>query len=110
MSHAGPHPFDPLSGPEIELVTQFIKKSHGNVNFHVVTLQEPRKADMKPWLENPQRAARPARVAEVVIIKSDGKVFEGLVNLSGPRIIEWKPVHGEQPIVSLSIRGTMPEC
>ncbi|POR34350.1 Amine oxidase [Tolypocladium paradoxum] len=101
MTNVTPHPFDPLSGPEIELVVNFIKKGHGNVNFHVVSLQEPRKAEMKAWLEDPQRAARPARVAEVVIIEPDGKVFEGLVNVSGPSIIKWKPVHGEQPIITL---------
>jgi hypothetical protein len=96
-----PHPFDPLSSVEIEIAIGIVKKAYGEVNFHVVSLQEPRKAVMTPWLADPQNYPRPPRVADVVVIAAGGKVWEGLVDLSGPSITKWEQVHGAQPIVGL---------
>ncbi|CAM1508166.1 Fc.00g050140.m01.CDS01 [Cosmosporella sp. VM-42] len=96
-----PHPFDPLSGPEIELAIAVVKKAHGNVNFHVVSLQEPRKKEMTAWLADPNGSPRPKRVADVVVIAAAGKVWEGLVDLSAPKITKWEPVHGQQPIITI---------
>lgn len=97
-----PHPFDPLSSVEIEIAIGIVKKAYGEVNFHVVSLQEPRKAVMQAWLANPHHAPRPPRVADIVVIAPGGKLFEGLVDLSGPKITKWEQVHGAQPIVSLN--------
>ncbi|VTT68515.1 unnamed protein product [Fusarium fujikuroi] len=98
-----PHPFDPLSGEEIRLATSIVRKEHGDaVHFHVITLQEPRKAEMVAWLANPSSGARPRRVAEVVIIDPrDGKghVYDGLVDLKSQRITKWERAEGQQPIL-----------
>lgn len=103
MSGSVPHPFDPLSGEEIRLATSIVRKEHGDaVHFHVITLQEPRKAEMVAWLANPSSGARPRRVAEVVIIDPrDGKghVYDGLVDLKSQRITKWERAEGQQPIV-----------
>lgn len=96
-----PHPFDPLTSVEIELAIAIVKRAHGEVNFHVVSLQEPRKAQMTAWLADSQNTPRPARVAEVVVIAAGGKVYEGLVDLDGPKITKWVQVHGAQPIITI---------
>lgn len=96
---SAPHPFDPLSAAEIEAAITTVKKDHGQVNFHVVSLQEPRKAQMTAWLADPEHAPRPPRVAEVVVIASESRVFEGLVDLAALQITKWERKHGVQPIV-----------
>lgn len=95
-----PHPFDPLTLSEIEIAISTVKKAHGEVKFNVVALQEPRKAEMTAWLEAPETAPRPKRIADVVAIAPGGKVYDGLVALDEPKIIEWVEAVGQQPIVS----------
>lgn len=95
-----PHPLDPLSGPEIEIAVSLVKKEHGDVHFHVVSLLEPRKAEMTAWLKDPQRAARPVRIAETVVVSQNGKVFDGFIDLRTQTITKWEQVDAEQPIVS----------
>lgn len=74
---------------------------HGDgLLFHVVTIQEPRKAAMVAWLAAPDSAPRPARVAEVVVIANpEGVVFDGLVDLDAGKITAWEKLTGVQPIV-----------
>ncbi|KAL8347248.1 hypothetical protein RB601_003231 [Gaeumannomyces tritici] len=94
-----PHPFDPLTGDEIATAISLVKKAHGDVHFNVVSLHEPRKAEMTAWLANPNSAPRPARVADVVVIAPDSKVFDGLVDLASGKIVKWEHAEGEQPIL-----------
>ena len=94
-----PHPFDPLSLAEIETAIGIVKKTHGELHFNVVTLHEPRKAEMTAWLATPESAPRPKRIADVVVIAPGGKVYDALVDLAEPRIIKWELLDGEQPIV-----------
>lgn len=95
-----PHPFDPLDFEEIRSAIAVVKKAHGDVFFNVVSLHEPRKAEMTAWLESPKTARRPARIADVVVIAPEGKVYDGLVDLAGGRITKWELLDGLQPIVS----------
>lgn len=97
-----PHPFDPLSAAEIDAAVTLVKKTHGDaLLFHVVTLQEPRKAAMTRWLAAPETAARPARVAEVVVIENpSGTVYDGLVDITAGTFTAWEKLSGVQPIVS----------
>jgi primary-amine oxidase len=97
-----PHPFDPLSLAEIETAITTVKKAHGDVFFNVVSLHEPRKAEMTTWLASPDTAPRPARIADVVVIAPGGKVYDGLVELADPKITKWELMEGVQPIVSAS--------
>lgn len=94
-----PHPFDPLSPREIELAVEIVKKAHGEVRFNVVSLLEPRKAEMTAWLAN-HSSRRPQRVADVVVVGPTGTVYQGLVELETPKITKWARLEGVQPIVS----------
>lgn len=97
---AVPHPFDPLSESEIEAAVRIVKSAHGNdLFFNVVSLHEPRKAEMTAWLANPTAAPRPIRVADAVVIAPGGKVYDGLINLASGVIMKWELLDGLQPIV-----------
>lgn len=99
-----PHPFDPLSLDEIETAITTVKKAHGDVFFNVVSLHEPRKADMTAWLADPEKAPRPTRIADVVVIAPGGKVYDGFVDIKTATITHWEELDGLQPIVSLTRR------
>lgn len=94
-----PHPLDPLSQVEIQSTIDLVKKAHGELFFNVVSLHEPRKAEMTRWLQEPS-APRPARIADVVVIAPGGKVYDGLVDLASGTIIKWVLLDGLQPIVN----------
>lgn len=95
-----PHPFDPLTAAEIQTAVSTVKAAHGDLFFNVVSLHEPRKAEMTKWLEDPSKTAKPARIADVVVINSDGQVYDGFVDLASGSIIKWELLDGLQPIVS----------
>lgn len=99
-----PHPFDPLSLDEIETTITLVKKAYGDVFFNVVSLHEPRKAEMTAWLAEPKKAPRPARVADVVVIAPGGAVYDGLVDIKSGKITHWEQLDGLQPIVSSCLR------
>ncbi|KAJ9165768.1 Amine oxidase [Coniochaeta hoffmannii] len=96
-----PHPFDPLSLEEIQTAVSAVRKAHGDVKFNVVSLHEPRKAEMTAWLEAPDRAPRPARVADIVVVAPGSKVYDGLVDIASAKIIKWEHVEGVQPIITM---------
>ena len=95
-----PHPFDPLSIPEITTAINVIKKAHGEVKFNVVSLHEPRKAEMQAWLEDPASAPRPRRIADIVVIAPGSKVYDGLVDIAAAKVLKWELLDGVQPIVN----------
>jgi primary-amine oxidase len=95
-----PHPLDPLSLEEIQVAITTVKKAHGDVFFNVVSLHEPRKAELQIWLEKPDSTPLPARIADIVVIAPGGKVYDGLVDLQQKTIIKWEHMEGVQPIVS----------
>lgn len=94
------HPLDPLSLDEIQAAIAVVKKAHGDVFFNVVSLHEPRKAEMTAWLADPEKTARPARIADIVVIAPGGTVYDGLVDLKTGTITHWEALDGLQPIVS----------
>ena len=94
-----PHPFDPLSASEIEKTTDIVRKEYGSLFFNAVTVMEPKKADMQPWLANPDHTVRPHRVADVVAIGKGSKVYDGLVDLDEGKILEWNLTEDVQPLV-----------
>ncbi|KAL9106461.1 MAG: hypothetical protein Q9187_008556, partial [Circinaria calcarea] len=89
-----PHPFDPLTAAEIEAAVSIVRKEHGSLYFNAVTLLEPRKAEMLPWLADPDHTNRPHRVADVVAIGKGSKVYDGLVDLEEKKILQWDSVDG----------------
>lgn len=96
-----PHPLDPLSLDEIQVAISTVKKAHGDVFFNVVSLHEPRKAELQAWLEKPDSTPLPARVADIVVIAPGGKVYDGLVDLQQKSIIKWEHMEGVQPIITM---------
>ncbi|KAI0178701.1 copper amine oxidase [Hypoxylon sp. FL1284] len=96
-----PHPFDPLGHDEIQSAINVVKKAHGEVFFNVVSLHEPRKAEMTKWMADPANTPRPSRVADIVVIAPGGKVYDGLVDLAAGKITKWELLDGLQPIITM---------
>ncbi|RYO97145.1 hypothetical protein DL765_011314 [Monosporascus sp. GIB2] len=96
-----PHPFDPLTGDEIRSAITIVKRANGDVSFNVVSLHEPRKAEMKAWLEDPANSPRPSRIADIVVIAREGKVYDGLVDIAEGKITKWELLDGLQPIITM---------
>jgi primary-amine oxidase len=93
-----PHPFDPLSGDEIRTAIDVVKKEYGELNYHAVSLLEPRKKDIVRWQQ--LNAPKPARIAEITAIGYGGAVYDGFVDMDSARITKWEKLEGVQPIVS----------
>lgn len=94
-----PHPFDPLSGAEIENAVKLVRQEHGSLYYNAVTLLEPRKKEMLEWLADPDHTVRPHRVADVVAIGKGSKVYDALVDLDEQKIVSWELMDGVQPLV-----------
>ncbi|KAM0471706.1 hypothetical protein ACHAP7_008971 [Fusarium lateritium] len=95
------HPFDPLTGDEIAVAVEVVRKYHsGKLLFNAVSLYEPRKAEMLKWLEHPSDANKPARIADVTVILPDGMVHDGLVDLKTRKVKKWEKLDGLQPIIT----------
>ena len=131
-----PHPLDPLSASEIDHAVSVIRRHQipkhepNPVFFNAVTLQEPRKKAMLPWVEAEMSDTkgeelakkRPKRVADVVVIIGGGQgVWDGLVDLTDSdgnagdgdawRVLSWDKCEGVQPLVGLQrflILSTVP--
>ena len=91
-----PHPFDPLSPDEISRAAAVVRphfSQQQDVNFRVVTLQEPPKKAMLPFLESPRPQNRPARCARVDVVvettETEEKfaLFELLVDLDQGKVV-----------------------
>lgn len=96
------HPFDPLSTSEIDAAVAIVRETHdGPLKFNTVTLSEPRKTQMMAWLEDPGNSPRPHRAAEVVAITPDGKLYDGIVDLTTNAVVEWNLLKGVQPLVTM---------
>ena len=98
---APPHPFDPLSALEIEVAVSVLRKEHGKLFYNAVTLHEPAKAEMLPWLADPDHSPKPKRVADIVVISTDGKVHDGLVDLGEKKVLKWAHTPGVQPLITM---------
>jgi len=96
-----PHPLDPLSGLEIEAATSLLRKEKGQLYFNAVTLLEPPKAELLPWLTDPDHTTRPARIADVVAITPDGKLMDGHVSLTEQKILSWDHTPEAQPLITM---------
>ncbi|OBR11014.1 Amine oxidase [Colletotrichum higginsianum IMI 349063] len=95
------HPLDPLSSAEIQKAIAVVKAAHGDVFFNVVSLHEPRKAELTGWLASPTTTPLPSRIADVVVIAKGGKVYDGLVDIASGAITKWELMQGVQPIITM---------
>ncbi|KAK2786495.1 Copper amine oxidase [Onygenales sp. PD_12] len=97
-----PHPFDPLSAAEIDAAVAIIRaENNGSLKFNAVTLWEPRKAEMTAWLADPENAPRPHRGADIVAIAPGGKVYDGIVDLTDKKVLQWQHSDGVQPLITM---------
>ncbi|KAF2654252.1 hypothetical protein K491DRAFT_694016 [Lophiostoma macrostomum CBS 122681] len=96
-----PHPFDPLTGTEIEQAVAIVRKEHSGLFFNAVTLWEPRKAEMMAWIQDPKHTPRPHRVADCVCIGRGSKVYDGIVDLTEGKIVNWELTEGVQPLITM---------
>jgi len=96
-----PHPLDPLSSLEIETATSLLRKEKGQLYYNAVTLLEPPKAQLLPWLSDPEHAERPQRIADVVAITPEGKVMDGHVSLTQGKVLSWENTPGVQPLITM---------
>ncbi|KAK5079963.1 peroxisomal copper amine oxidase [Exophiala xenobiotica] len=96
-----PHPLDPLSALEIETATSLLRKEKGQLYYNAVTLFEPPKAQLLPWLSDPDHTERPQRIADVVAITPEGKVMDGHVSLAEAKVLSWENTPGVQPLITM---------
>jgi primary-amine oxidase len=91
-----PHPFDPLTPDEISRAAAIVRPHFGqqqDVNFRVITLQEPPKKDMILFMESSNPKDRPTRHARVdVVVETADKeekfaLFELLVDLDQGKVV-----------------------
>jgi primary-amine oxidase len=93
------HPFDPLSEAEIANAVSIVNAEHAGLFFNTVTVLEPKKKEMMAWLVDPVNTPKPHRIADVVAIGKGSKVYDGLVDLTEGKIIQWELTDGVQPLV-----------
>ncbi|KAI1617600.1 primary-amine oxidase [Exophiala viscosa] len=96
-----PHPLDPLSSLEIDTAVSILRKEHGKLYYNAVTLLEPPKKVMLAWLADPAHTKRPARIADIVVITTDGKVYDGHVDLTEQKVLKWEATPGVQPLITM---------
>ena len=92
--HATPHPFAPLSGLEITNAASIIRKSwpqDTDVQFRVITLREPDKSSVIPFLESENNgrsySVPVARKAFIVYyLRNTDKLHEAVVDLSEQKV------------------------
>lgn len=103
-SYRSSHPLDPLSPTEIEDVVKIIKDSFpGKVlSFNTITLKEPAREELKPWLASPMILNLPPREAKFVVLEKGVEgVIEGLISLTTGKLINSAVVKGVQPILTV---------
>ncbi|KIW71371.1 hypothetical protein PV04_03548 [Phialophora macrospora] len=98
---APPHPLDPLTALEIDTAVSILRSQYGKLYYNAVTLFEPPKAQMLKWLADPDHTPRPNRVADIVVITTDGKVYDGHVDLTEHKVIKWEHTPNVQPLITM---------
>ncbi|KAJ5312024.1 hypothetical protein PENANT_c022G05685 [Penicillium antarcticum] len=106
------HPFDPLSPREIAKAAQIVRREFNghDLNFRVITLQEPPKQQMVAFLAKEHldetQTSHPPRAARVqVTIPSASKSYEFvelLVDLDSARLIKKDHLVGKHPYIDSS--------
>lgn len=104
------HPFDPLNPEEISLAAALVRPHFGQQepNFRVITLQEPPKQQMIPFLDtehgrNTHRQEPPSRCARVHVVvrlqEEKNALFELLVDLNEKKVIAKQHQRGKHSYI-----------
>ena len=86
------HPLDPLSAAELQAAVDLVRREHGldqRVLFETVALHEPEKQAVRSFTTGSE-FEREALV--VVIDRSAGKNYEGIVSLTKGRMVSWREI------------------
>ncbi len=93
------HPLDPLTGDEYTEVVTLLNgagRTGATTRYPIVTLEAPLKADVLRWQAG---GNAPARIAKA-IVKTEGVVAEARIDLTGHRVLDWRPMSGvESPVL-----------
>lgn len=114
------HPFDPLSPDEISRAAAIVRPHFGSqeLNFRVITLQEPPKSEMIRFLDS-EHAGRhtdhaPTRCARVeVVIRLSGEenaLFELLVDLDNEKTIAKQHQYGKHSYIDTTFMQQVEEA
>ena len=97
------HPLDPLSPSEITAAVALIRAyfSGKTISFNTVTLKEPPKAVLKPWLANPTSSLPNREVSFTVLEAGKNGIHEGSLSLTDKKVYGSKFVTGYQPILTV---------
>ncbi|KAF7731274.1 hypothetical protein EC973_000690 [Apophysomyces ossiformis] len=101
------HPLDQLTGDEIMLVANIVRKAKPEIDmvFNTITLQEPPKDVMLAyfgWVKSPKPITHIPREALVVALeKKTMKCYEAKVRLNDQRLLSWKYIPDVQPILTM---------
>ncbi|KAL4778541.1 copper amine oxidase [Aspergillus varians] len=103
------HPFDPLSPAEISKVAAVVRAHFPGQSpaFTFITLKEPPKLEMLPFLESEHRGppvtTRPARISHVQVVlrgdKGPNQLVELLVNLDANQVISSEHLVGRHSYI-----------
>lgn len=93
------HPLDPLSESEIATAVEVVLKKKSDVIFNAVTLLEPKKADLRKWVESGE--VELPRVADVIASSKGNKVYDVLVDIKAKSIIRWDEPKGVYPGITM---------
>lgn len=103
------HPFDPLSPDEISRTVTIVRPHFGvqEPNFRVITLREPPKQEMIPFLDNEHgngsSNCAPTRCARVEVVdklpENENALFELLVDLDHDKVIAKQHQRGKHSYI-----------
>ena len=91
------HPLDPLTAAEIDIAARLLTAAPqfpAEGKFATIVLKEPAKSDVLAY----KPGATLARQAFAVVLDRRGnRTFEGVVDVTGSRLVSWTEVKGVQP-------------
>ena len=92
-----PHPLEPLGAEELRAAVAVVRREQGldaRALFEQVVLREPDKAAVRA---HAQGRDVPREAFVVVLDRTAGRTYEGVVSLGEKRLVSWRHVPGVQP-------------
>src|SRR6476659_1902688 len=91
------HPLEPLVADEFRLAARVLRSEldlSDSWRFASIELKEPPKAEVKAWRPGD---AVPRTAMAVLWNRTDNQTWEGVVDLTGERVVSWTHVEGVTP-------------
>ena len=91
------HPLEPLGADEFRLAARILRSEQDlsdSWRFASIELKEPPKAEVKAWRPGD---AVPRTAMAVMWNRTDNQTWEGVVDLTGERVVSWTHVEGVTP-------------